>query len=156
MHPQSGALSGREAADLGRGGTGWPSDQAGARLRDNQVNILTVVANESYEHYVSQLQQEVVDEFGVEGAAPAPTNARLRQRYTAKLRKARLLSPEFRAMSEKISRKTRYSVTIDADKLIEEAGAELSKVTVNPPRLVVRKGEVYIGEVDEFAGPHDG
>ncbi len=49
-------------------------------------------------------------------------------------------------------RKTRYSVTIDADKLIEEAGAELSKVTVNPPRLVVRKGEVYIGEVDEFAG----
>ncbi len=80
-------------------------NQAGERVRDDQVNILTVVANESYEHYVSQLQQEVVDEFGVEGAAPAPTNARLRQRYTAKLRKARLLSPEFRAMWEKIAAK---------------------------------------------------
>jgi type III restriction enzyme len=121
-------------------------------VRDDQVNILTVVANETYERYVSQLQQEVVEEFGVEGAAPAPGNARERQKYTAKLRKARLLSPEFRALWEKISRKTRYSVTIDTDQLVEEAGAALSKETVNPPRLVVRKGEVYIGEEGAFAG----
>lgn len=127
-------------------------NQTGERVRDDQVNILTVVANESYERYVSQLQQETVEEFGAEGSAPAPINARERQKYTARLRKARLLSPEFRALWEKISRKTRYSVTLDTAKLIEEAGEALGKETVSAPRLVVRKGEVFIGEAGEFAG----
>lgn len=48
-------------------------NQQGERLSDEKLNILTVVANESYERFVETLQAEMVEEFGVEGAAPNPS-----------------------------------------------------------------------------------
>ena len=38
-------------------------DQAGERVHDEQVNVLTVVANESYERYVATLQSEIASEY---------------------------------------------------------------------------------------------
>ena len=38
-------------------------NQTGDRLHDDKVNVLTVVANESYEDYVKSLQAEIVEEF---------------------------------------------------------------------------------------------
>src|SRR5205823_7834000 len=39
-------------------------NQQGQRNLDDRVNILTVVANESYEEFVSTLQAEMVEAFG--------------------------------------------------------------------------------------------
>ena len=70
-------------------GSRWTRD--GDRMHDEQVNVLTVVANESYERYVERLQSEIEDEYGAEGLPPKPANAR--KRKTAELRKSTRSSP---------------------------------------------------------------
>src|SRR5690606_23066555 len=57
----------RKRQEIGRG-VRLPVDQQGARVRDERLNILTVVANQSYEDYVQTLQQEVEEEYGIDGA----------------------------------------------------------------------------------------
>ena len=40
-------------------------NQDGERIRDDSINILTVVASEGYETYAEQLQQEIEQETGI-------------------------------------------------------------------------------------------
>src|SRR5437867_10499778 len=53
-----------------------PVNQSGDRVRDAAVNLLTVVASESYERFVAGLQSEIEAEYGKDGLPPAPPNAR--------------------------------------------------------------------------------
>ena len=48
---------------VGRG-VRLPVDQTGERVHDETVNVLTVVASESYERFVSGLQSEIEAEYG--------------------------------------------------------------------------------------------
>jgi type III restriction enzyme len=68
-----------------------PVDQSGDRVRDESVNVLTVVASESYERFVAGLQSEIEAEYGAEGVPPPPPNARKRAKI--KLRKQYFLKP---------------------------------------------------------------
>ena len=72
----------KKRQEIGRG-MRLAVNQAGERIHEERVNVLTVVANESYERYVAGLQVEVQEEFGSPTAAPKPANARLRS--TARL-----------------------------------------------------------------------
>jgi type III restriction enzyme len=121
-------------------------NQAGDRVRDERVNVLTVVANESYERYVAWLQSEIEDEYGLEGVPPKPVNAR--KRKVARLRKEYTLRPEFQALWERIKPKTRYAVRIDSRLLLREVKAELDAVVIRPPRVLVTKAVVEVGERD--------
>ena len=40
-------------------------DQQGRRVRDDNVNILTIIANESYEEFARNLQQEIEEDTGI-------------------------------------------------------------------------------------------
>ena len=40
---------------------------SGGRVHDERVNVLTVIANESYERYVEGLQSEIEEAYGKEG-----------------------------------------------------------------------------------------
>ena len=51
-------------------------NQQGDRVRDEHVNVLPVIANESYEGYVAKYQSELETEFGADNLAPKPANAR--------------------------------------------------------------------------------
>jgi type III restriction enzyme len=42
-----------------------PVNQDGERIRDEDTNILTVVANESYESFADTLQKEMEKETGI-------------------------------------------------------------------------------------------
>lgn len=119
-------------------------DQAGARVRDEQVNILTVVANQSYEEYVERLQCEIEDEYGKEALPPKPANAR--KRGVSRLRKEFTLKPEFKELWERIKHKTRYAVKIDTERLLGDVMAELNLVTIPPPRVTIRKATVQVRE----------
>ena len=55
-------------------------NQQGLRVLEEKQNVLTIVANESYEQFVTTLQAEMEEAFGKEGAAPKPVNAR--QKHT--------------------------------------------------------------------------
>jgi type III restriction enzyme len=138
----------RKRQEIGRG-VRLPVNQEGDRVRDERLNILTVVANQSYESYVQTLQREVEDEYGIDGAPPKPTNAR--ERGVARLnRKVYELSPEFRDLWERIKHKTRYAVQIDTQKLLDEVVRELNQIPVAPPRVEVTTSLVDVQHGDEY------
>ena len=108
----------------------------GERVHDPRVNVLTVVASESYERFVTGLQGEIEKEYGKEGVPPSPGNARAKAKL--KLRKSYLLKAEFQTLWEKIKPRTRYAVAIDTDKLIGDVIVEMGSIEVRRPRVVVR------------------
>ncbi len=148
----------KKRQEIGRG-VRLAVNQDGDRVRDEHVNVLTVVANESYEHYVSQYQTEIETEFGRDGLPPRPANAR--QRGVAHLRKEYLLKPEFRELWERIKQKTRYAVRIDTPQLIADVVQELNRAEIRPPHVEIRKakveteGEAFVAvQVAERAAPY--
>ncbi len=131
----------KKRQEVGRG-VRLAVNQAGDRVHDERVNVLTVVANESYERYVERLQSEIEDEYGQEGLPPKPANAR--RRGVARLRKEYTLRPEFKELWERIKHKTRYAVRIDSERLIEEVVGELDQITIAPPRVTITKAQVRV------------
>jgi len=129
----------RKRQEIGRG-VRLAVDQTGDRVRDEKVNVLTIVANESYERYVEQYQQELDDAYGPGTEKPRIANAR--KRGVAKLRKAYLLKPEFKELWEKIKHKTRYSVEIDSKKILADVLPKLNATKIEPPKIKVQKARV--------------
>lgn len=136
----------KKRQEIGRG-IRLAVNQSGDRVRDEKVNVLTVVANENYEAYVNRYQTELEEEYGAAGLPPKPANAR--KRGAARLQKAVTLKPEFKQLWEKIKHKTRYSVEIDSERLISEVVAKLDSVTITQPKIMVRKGKVVVAATEE-------
>lgn len=121
---------------IGRG-VRLPVDQDGARVRDRQVNVLTVVASESYQRFVDGLQGEIEAEYGADGVPPKPANAR--KKRTLRLRKQLMLSDDFRLLWDKIKHRTRYAVEVDGPKLTADVVAELDATEIRKPRVTISK-----------------
>jgi type III restriction enzyme len=132
---------------VGRG-VRLPVDQMGDRVRDEQVNVLTVVASETYERFVAGLQSEIEQEYGKEGVPPPPPDAL--KKTTVKLRKHFMLKPEFKELWERIRPKTRYAVDIDTEKLIDSVMPELDRTTIRKPRITVAKAEMRAGAKEDI------
>ena len=163
----------RKRQEVGRG-VRLAVDQEGNRINDERLNVLTVIANESYEQFVSQYQAEIQEEFYAEIAArygrsihqlsaeerkqveqeygfilpPPPANANERAR--PKLRKEYTLKPEFKDLWERIKHKTQYNVTVDTQRLIDAVVKDLHQVTIQPPRVAVTKAKVDLDMVGTF------
>ncbi|MFA6329930.1 MAG: DEAD/DEAH box helicase family protein [Candidatus Micrarchaeia archaeon] len=135
----------KKRQEVGRG-VRLAVDQTGIRVKEEQVNILTVVANDSYERYVGQLQSEIEDAYGKEGLPPKPANAR--KRMTIKLRKEYTLKPEFKKLWDLIKHKTRYAVKIDSSKLVSDTVTEFDKHSISTPRVAITKVQVDLGADD--------
>jgi type III restriction enzyme len=169
---QTGSIT-KKRQEVGRG-VRLAVDQRGDRIHDEQVNVLTVVANESYSRYVETYQSEIAFEYRAEIEArygkpigelsdeerrkieeeygegilpPPPRQARQRK---AKLRKARALSAEFKELWERIKHKTRYAVTIDTEELLKEVIPEIERAEVAPPRIAIVKAQVTVGDEGIF------
>ena len=91
-------------------------------------------------------RRKVEEEYGQGILPPKPANAR--QRVTVKLRKHMTLKPEFQTLWEKISHKTRYSVTVDTERLIQDVTTDLAHVDFRPPQVSITKAKVDL----DFAG----
>jgi len=123
-------------------------DQDGDRHFERTKNILTVIANESYENYVSQLQAEIEEEYGKEGLPPKPPRA---ERTTVKFRKKHLLKPEFKELWNRIKHKTLYSVKIDSNALTKDVVAELDTRSIAKPTIQLKRVDVRV--IDEGFKP---
>jgi len=122
-------------------------NQQGQRVTTEKENVLTVVANESYELFVSTLQAEMEEAFGKEGAAPRPVNAR--QKRIAKRKPLDALPEEFLNLWERIKLRTRYQVTVDSEKLITDVLGTLDKLIIDPPRIVASKVEITADDKED-------
>jgi len=118
-------------------------NQAGERLTDTDVNILTVVANESYESFCSTLQSEYAEAGDV--APQKPTNAR---RSQIKRNDAIFHNAEFKGFWEKLAKKTSYEMDIDVNEVVEASIADISNAVITPPQIFVRKGKFAISTIE--------
>lgn len=137
----------RKRQEVGRG-VRLAVNQDGDRVHDERFNVLTVIAAESYEQYVARLQEEVIEEFGARQAGPPPANARSHR--AARLVKERVTSEAFVELWRRISAKTRYSVTIDSEKLVAEVAASLRTQTIAAPAIMLSRAEVTVEHDDKF------
>lgn len=100
---------------------------------DVEVNLLTVVPNETYETFVSQYQQEIVEIYG-DTSAGAGTRHRHKgedkSRKNLRRNESRFNSPSFREFWKRLSRRTDYVVSFNEDALIEQAVAALNAITI--------------------------
>lgn len=137
----------KKRQEIGRG-VRLAVNQEGKRVHDEKLNVLTVVANESYTNYVRQLQTEVKDEFGTAASTPKPKDAR--ERGAIKLKKAMTLKPEFKELWNRIKHKTRYKVQIDTEKLVEEVVEILDDTNIQLPQISIEKGELIVNKHNVF------
>lgn len=137
----------KKRQEIGRG-VRLSVNQEGKRVHDDRINVLTVVANENYEKYVRDYQNEIAEEYGTDGVPPKPVNAR--KRVNAKCRKKYLLKPEFKALWERIKHRTRYAVSVDSSKLIADVVSDLDRQTIRKARITVTKGRMEVDQDGAF------
>ncbi|WP_298980459.1 DEAD/DEAH box helicase family protein [uncultured Psychrobacter sp.] len=87
----------------------------GHRNYDKQINILTVIANESYDDFAKSLQNEIQDDCGVSFAGRVKNQA---HKQAVRYRKGFMLDDNFKAIWDKIKQKTQYQVRFNTDELI--------------------------------------
>lgn len=163
----------RKRQEIGRG-MRLCVNHAGERVIGEQWNVLTVIANESYDDYVRRLQTEIDEDYRAEVEQrfgkpidqltkaerdkvyreygdifpPAPVDAR--KRAKVHLRTSAVQDPLFADLWQHIAQKTRYTVQIDTDRLVAEVIAALKSITVEPPRIAVTKARVDLNTVGAF------
>lgn len=119
-------------------------DQAGNRIRDNEntpegkeINLLTVVANQSYYAFVSTYQQELLEEYGL-NQAPKITNAN-QEPTQIRLNKDKLTSQDFQNLWSLLGKKSRCNVYFDQDKLITDSVVILSQIQTQATELEISR-----------------
>lgn len=115
--------------------------QEGIRYRDSldieegqEVNLLTVVANQSYYAFAQSYQDELVAEYGLGEKKPDIRNARHEPKQI-KLKKDAITSDDFQKLWKKISQKTRCKVFFREDSIIEKCIESLNTIVV--PEAVI-------------------
>ncbi|MFA5477274.1 MAG: DEAD/DEAH box helicase family protein [Bacteroidales bacterium] len=104
----------KKRQEIGRG-LRLAVDQTGRRIYDQNINRLTVIANESYDDFAKTLQKEIEDDCGVEFKGRIKNK---RERTAFKYRKGFEADPEFLQIWEKLKKKTTYRVDYKTDELI--------------------------------------
>ena len=143
----------RKRQEIGRGlrlcvnQSGERQDENALDGRVHEINVLTVIAGESYEDFTRKLQSELVEELGggSDLSSLNPEDTR-KQNVDVSFDRNKWALPEFQALWSKINGKTIYRVDFDSDELIAKSVAALNE------RLRVSKiyFRVIKGELDEI------
>jgi len=128
-------------------------DQSGKRYRDpenvtegKEVNLLTVVANDSYHNFVSTYQLEICEELGINTKAPKPRNGRKKPKIVRR-NDRQFKSDDFKKLWALIAKKTKCRVYFNENHLIDKCIAMMNSITVGENRLVI--GLNHINRFDD-------
>lgn len=131
----------KKRQEIGRG-LRLPVDQDGERIFDETVNILTVVANESYDTYAANLQNEY-REAGYDKVPPKATRVGTGE---AK-RNERVFDDEvFRVFWKELTKKSKYKINIESASLIDECVDRFQRIDKRKlePKVVIETGDFVI------------
>lgn len=131
----------RKRQEIGRG-LRLCVDQNGQRVMDDQVNVLTVVANESYEKFVGTLQKE----YREDGHTAPPNPSQAKPVYS-KRRNKLFRSPEFKRFWDKLMQKAEYEIDLHANEIIDACVAKLNIEHFPEPHVIVSKGRYVMTNV---------
>lgn len=124
----------KKRQEIGRG-LRLPVDQYGNRIFDTNINLLTVITNESYREYLEQLQVEYREEAGIE----APPIEERQKRVKIKLKEEAIGSDNFINLWDRISQKAKYLVNIDENEFIQNCISEIQTIDLNMLKVNVEK-----------------
>jgi len=129
----------KKRQEIGRG-LRLAVNQQGERVTEEGVNVLTIIANESYESYASTLQSEYVED-GL-AAPPPPTKA---GRATAKRNDAIYENSQaFRDVWAKLQKRITYDLTLDTPALIQACVERINNRPLPTALLVVERGDFVV------------
>lgn len=133
----------KKRQEIGRG-MRLAVDSDGKRIQDTNINRLTVIANESYEDFARQLQNEIEDDCGVRFGNRIKNK---RKRASVQYRKGFQLDERFKTLWERIKYQTIYRVEYKTEELINKAAETVKKMeTVKKPTIRIEKAEIDITE----------
>ena len=125
----------KKRQEIGRG-LRLPVNANGQRIYNDSINVLTVVANESYADFSRKLQTEIEEETGIHFGGRIKNRD---NRRAVRFQKSRALDPAFKELWDKIKHKTTYRVAIDIEKLVAEVANELAQVAISKPHIADAK-----------------
>ena len=134
----------KKRQEIGRG-LRLAVDQTGKRTYDQNINRLTIIANESYDDFAKALQKEIEDDCGVTFKGRIKNK---RERTAIKYRKGFKADPKFLEIWENLKKKTTYRVDYNTTNLIDLA----SKAVKDLPEIKapsIRSTKVNISMNDE-------
>jgi type III restriction enzyme len=133
----------KKRQEIGRG-LRLAVDRNGNRIYDQNINRLTVVANEAYDDFAKDLQKEIEDECGVEFKGRIKNK---KERKAIRYRKGFEADPRFLEIWEKLKKKTTYRVDYDTNDLIVVAAKELKDLPeIKAPAIRSTKVSVEMTE----------
>jgi type III restriction enzyme len=127
----------RKRQEIGRG-LRICRDQSGQRIYDapdvkegEEINLLTVVPNESYDTFARDYQEQIKEAYG-DPSKGSPLRKKHKGEDTKNVirRTARFESDEFRRFWERLARKTDYTVAFDEAALVTRATEALDAIAV--------------------------
>jgi len=137
----------KKRQEIGRG-LRLAVDQTGKRTYDQNINRLTVIANEAYDDFAKALQKEIEDDCGVAFTGRIKNH---RDRTAIKYRKGFEADPKFLEIWEKLKKKTTYRVDYKTDELITLAVKAIKDLPeIKAPSL--RSTKIGITMTDEGVG----
>lgn len=113
-------------------------NQNGERVLGDEINVLTVVANQSYQSYAEDLQKEYREE-GQEAAAPPPSNAK--RDVARRNDKLYVKNAEFKELWRRLARSLQYDISIDANQLVRLCVDRLNNTRFPEAKVVVQRGD---------------
>lgn len=138
----------KKRQEIGRG-LRLPVNQQGERVHDKQVNILTVIPNESYEAFAKTLQQEIEEEAGVSFKGRVK-DARAKAWVQGRRNMSAQEQALFNAIWQKINYQTRYRVKLDTTELVNRSIAALTDTNQYPkvqtPKVRSRRAQLVMGD----------
>lgn len=138
----------RKRQEIGRG-LRLPVNQSGTRVQDKAINVLTVIANESYEDFSAELQKQIEEETNVKFTGRIKNAG---DKDWVKRSKELTLEnfPLLFEIWERIKHKTRYEVNYSTEELIKRTVEELKDFNKVPltrrPMLESRTGRISFSE----------
>jgi len=128
--------------------------QDGKRYRDadevpegKEVNLLTVIANQSYYAFAQSYQDELFDEFGTACQVPKARNARIEPNKIT-LNKAVLESEDFINLWKRIAKKTKYSVVFRESELVRKCVEVLDNIVVLEQKILIDLNRINMLSTD--------
>ncbi len=106
-----------------------------------EVNHLTVIANESFESFAATLQKEIQEDTGIKFANGGTVDER--KRVKLKIKSGALEDPLFKELWKHISPRTTYRLAFETDALIASAVERLKDMEkVSPITFSIRQGDL--------------
>ncbi len=108
-------------------------DTAGTPL-GQEINLLTVVPNQSYEAFAQGYQEEIQEAYGTEANAAAPLRESPRgqlKKKTLHRRQDLFESQAFKQFWKTMARTTRYTVSFDEDAIVQDVVPKLQHISVS-------------------------